>query len=92
MQIIDKGGKVTVKLEQAEGRRLRDASYILKRLVANVPGALGDFRVVEQNQPLPIGQWLPEKLLAVANQYTPAKSQTKLDREDQAAGIPEQEK
>lgn len=86
MQISDNRGEVTVRFTQHEGRTLRDACYILKRLVANVPDALGNFRVVEHRDPMSIGDWLPEKLLAVANKYTPPKSQDKLDREDSELG------
>ena len=35
MQIIDRNGRVTVKLTQAEGRRLRDAAYIAQRAAIN---------------------------------------------------------
>lgn len=36
MQIIDRNGVVSVRLTQAEGRRLRDAAYISKRIAANL--------------------------------------------------------
>jgi hypothetical protein len=36
MQIIDRNGKVVIRLLQAEERRLRDAAYLAKRAAANL--------------------------------------------------------
>lgn len=36
MQIIDRGGVLTVKLTGVEGRRLRDAAYITRRIARNL--------------------------------------------------------
>lgn len=41
MQIIDKGGKVKIKLLLDEGRRLRDAAYIARRAAINLGGEPG---------------------------------------------------
>jgi len=71
MQIIDKGpGNVQVKLTQAEGRFLRNASYVLKRIAA-VTGADDDAKQAA------------DVALSVANKYTPTQSQEKLNKEDQ---------
>jgi len=76
MQIIDKGsGNVTIKLNQAEARRCRDAVYIARRAAKNLEGAAG------------------EKLKAAADDVEAfvnafCSSTDRLDREDEAIGVP----
>lgn len=38
MQIDDKGGRLVIKLLQAEERRIRDAAYLARRAAINLPG------------------------------------------------------
>lgn len=70
MQIIDRGGVLKIILTQAEGRRLRDASYIGKRIASNVDDA-------DRATKLRIAA---DMFLAAANEFTPA--QETLDRQD----------
>lgn len=67
MQIISKANGTKIKLDKAEGRRLRDAAYIAQRIARNISG---------QNE---APATTPEKIfeaagtmLALANIYCPA--------------------
>ncbi len=66
MQIISKASGTKIKLDKAEGRRLRDAAYIAQRIARNIAG---------QNEATAT---TPEKIfeaastmLALANVYCP---------------------
>lgn len=72
MQIIDRKGTVTIRLTQAEGRRLRDAAYIATRAALNLSDT-------EKSKALNEAAAL---MLKCANEYTPESSQEKLNRED----------
>lgn len=86
MQIIDKGGKVTVKLTQDEGRRLRDASYILAALGRNLPATT---KMIIPTAAVPLSI-IAKHVKTIATIFTPAKSQTRLDHEDEGGGIPQE--
>lgn len=77
MQINAKGGTVTIKLTQAEGRRMRDAAYIATRIAANLPDCERSTKLKQA----------AEEVLAAANDWCP--SQEKLDREDAEQQQPE---
>lgn len=74
MQIIDRGGVVTVKLTQAESRRLRDAAYIARRAAINLMPA---------DDPLVLLlQAAHDALLELVGLGTTHDNTAKLDRED----------
>lgn len=75
MQILDRKGVVTIRLTQEEGRRLRDASYIVNRISANL--------LSEEEALIEALDAAAKWIRAAADRFTPAKSQEKLDREDQ---------
>lgn len=70
MQINSKGGTVKIKLDQAEGRRMRDAAHIANRIAANLPEADRTAKL----------KAAAKMMLDVANEFTP--NQDKLDRQD----------
>lgn len=72
MQIIDKNGKVTVKLTQHEGRQLRSAAYIAKRIAVNISDT-------DRAGNLTTGASV---MLEAANEFTPEAAQEKLDKQD----------
>ena len=86
MQINSKSDDVTIKLTQAEGRRLRDASYITSRIANNLPADVSpllDDLVQRMKQAAVM-------LLELADKYTPEKSQRKLNLQDaQQPDVPE---
>lgn len=70
MQILDKKGVLTIKLTQDEGRRLRDAAYITKRIARNIQdekrsGGLSD---------------AADSILSVVDEFCPKTE--KLDQQD----------
>jgi len=77
MQINAKGGTVKIRLDQAEGRRMRDAAYIATRIAANLPDSE---RATKLKQ-------AAEEILTAANDWCP--SQDKLDRQDAEPPQPE---